>query len=64
MTSNIQMMITTKIKKNINDAKNDDINDKNNWTLKRNELKSIIIRIIRIIIRIMIIMIIIITTIR
>ena len=30
MTSNIQMMITTKIKKNINDAKNDDINDKSN----------------------------------
>ena len=60
------MMITTKIKKNINDAKNDDINDKSNWTLKRNELKSIIIRIIiiTVIIIIIIIMIIIITTIR
>ena len=40
MTSNIQMMIITKIKKNINDAKNDDINDKSNWTHKRNNTKK------------------------
>ena len=40
ITSNIHMMIITEIKKNINDAKNDDINDKSNWTLKRNNTKK------------------------
>ena len=39
-TTNIQMTVKKKNQKNINYDKNDHINDKSNWTHKRNNTKK------------------------